>query len=379
MVGITAAGPAAPNAVPAGTPPMHKMFAGVVKGVISGDTVTLMRAGPSRGGPPPEVRVSLACVRSPLLGGRDGKDEPHAWGAREALRKRLIGQNVQFRVEYSVTGRVFASIYKDDENVALEHVLNGRAKVNVRHESQTCPELDQIMDAEKKAVNNRVGIHGPAPMAAEGRRMGEMPMSSDYVLSMCEEKNMRGIVEFIINGSALKILLRDVPNDSGATTDQMVTVCLSGIQCPGFRKGEGDDHKPMPFALNARYLTEVRLLHRDVLVRVEGVDRNNMLFATVTVPGLSTYIGEELLRSGFAKTVSWSIDLSPVAPALRAAERSARDRRAGVWKDYVAPKKGSEDVFSAKCIEGMFVCIRFRLFLTPVQISNFVAFLLLLP
>jgi hypothetical protein len=42
-------------------------------------------------------------------------------------------------------------------------------------------------------------------------------------------------------------------------------------------------------------------------------------------PDDPVYIGGELFRAGYAKTVGWSIALRAKAPALRAAERAVRD------------------------------------------------------
>lgn len=337
------------SAMPAGTPPAHKILSGVVKSVTSGDTLTLMRAGPARGGPPPEIRVSLACIRAPSVAGREGQDEAHAWHARETLRRSIIGRQINFRIEYAAANRVFASIYLDGKNVAVDAVKDGRAKVDVRGDYQSCPELDDLIAAENAASNARVGIHGSTPSPI--RRLKD-PSPSAEIVAAHRGSTLRGVVEHVLNGSAMKVLLYDVAI-GGVTSEQNVAVCLSGVQCPGFRReAEGEPAKPMPFALNAKYLTEIRLLHRDVHVRIEGLDRNGMIFGSITVPGAATtsYIGEDLLRSGFAKTASWSIDLSPVAPALRTAERSARDRRLGVWKDFVGPKS-TDEKFTGKVIE----------------------------
>ena len=91
---------------------------GTVKEVASGDTLVIM--GPSRGGPPPEKRLTLASLIAPRLvrvsaacasscrrcvllatpaaiymqARRDGStaDEPFAWQSREFLRQKSIGQ-----------------------------------------------------------------------------------------------------------------------------------------------------------------------------------------------------------------------------------------------------------------------------------------------
>ena len=46
-------------------------------------------------------------------GSLETKDEPYAWEAREFMRKRLIGKEVCFTVEYKTpgTGREYGAIY----------------------------------------------------------------------------------------------------------------------------------------------------------------------------------------------------------------------------------------------------------------------------
>ena len=219
------------------------------------------------------------------------------------------------------------------------------------------PEFDQLCAAEDKALTAKKGLHagGSAPKSRKLPNPSDTVLEGQEFVNACKGNLIKGIVDYIINGSAVKVLLTGVPHATADTLgDRLVTLCLSGVQCPGFRRPDGADPatppQPMPFAVNAKFLTELRLLHRDVNVTIDGVDRNGMLFATIEDPKASMHIGEELLKSGFAKTVSWSIDLSARAPALRAAERSARDRQMGVWKGFKPPTSNPE-LFTGKCVE----------------------------
>jgi hypothetical protein len=67
---------------------------GVVKEVLSGDSITIVGGSPPNGLPPPEKRLTLSSLVAPKLGKRDGttKDEPFAWQSREWLRNKLIGK-----------------------------------------------------------------------------------------------------------------------------------------------------------------------------------------------------------------------------------------------------------------------------------------------
>lgn len=219
------------------------------------------------------------------------------------------------------------------------------------------PQFDALLAAEEKAAAAKIGLHaavGPTVVRSLPAPGAPLLDGDDFVRA-CKGNIVKGVVEYVMNGSALKVILRQVPTVAeDVIGDRQVTLCLSGVQCPGFRRPEGSDPsvapKAMPYAGIAKFHTEIRLLNRDVNVSLEGVDRNGMLFATVEDPKAQMYVGEELLRSGFAKTVSWSIDLSTRAPSLRAAERTARDGQQGLWKGFKAIATNPE-LFTGKCVE----------------------------
>lgn len=337
---------------------------GIVKAVPSGDTIVVMKQAAPVHGPPPEMRLTLSSLKAPLLS-RDGtSDEPFAWASREYLRQKLIGRPVAFHIDYRVQAlsRVFATVTIPAEGVNVNDDVVAAGMARVRRPAPgasegVSPDLDSLIAAEDRAQADRVGLHaGGNPPDTRTLPGPESPvLEGESLVSLLRGMRVRGIVDYVANGSAIKVLLRDVPHSSlDDRGDRLLTLCLSGVQCPGFRRPEGADPstppKPMPFALNARFLTEIRLLHREVNISVEGLDRNGMMFATVIDPKAKLYIGEELLRAGYAKTVGWSLDLSSRAPALRAAERFGRDRQAGVWKGF-KPTPSSTELFTGKCVE----------------------------
>jgi staphylococcal nuclease domain-containing protein 1 len=59
-----------------------------------------------------------------------------------------------------------------------------------------------------------------------------------------------------------------------------------------------------PFALEAKHFVEVRLLNRNVALRVGGVDKFGNLYGVVEHSAGS--ISVELLKAGLAKMVDWS-------------------------------------------------------------------------
>ena len=84
--------------------------------VLSGDSIILR--GQPKGGPPPEKTIGLSNIVAPRLGRRatgnseETKDEPFAWEAREFLRKKLIGKQVNFVLEHKPpSGKEYGYVY----------------------------------------------------------------------------------------------------------------------------------------------------------------------------------------------------------------------------------------------------------------------------
>lgn len=75
--------------------PCHKC-AGKVAEVVSGDCVIVRDAASGV-----ERRINLSSVRAPRVGTRDRAHEPYAVEAKDFLRKKLIGRDVNVKMEYT--------------------------------------------------------------------------------------------------------------------------------------------------------------------------------------------------------------------------------------------------------------------------------------
>ena len=93
---------------------MAALHHGIIKSVVSGDTVVVMGADASKG-PPPEKLISLSNIAAPRLGNKSTADAPHAWDTREYLRKTVVGKRVTFQVEaQGAANRAFGVVYLED-------------------------------------------------------------------------------------------------------------------------------------------------------------------------------------------------------------------------------------------------------------------------
>uniref|UniRef100_A0A673BIQ7 Staphylococcal nuclease domain-containing protein n=1 Tax=Sphaeramia orbicularis TaxID=375764 RepID=A0A673BIQ7_9TELE len=259
--------------------------------------------GQPRGGPPPERQINLSNIRAGAMARRaaqgqpdtkDTPDEPWAFQAREFLRKKLIGKEVCFTVEIKIaSGREYGMVYlgKDTtgENIAESLVTEGLATVRREGIRGNNPEQARLCEHEDQAKASKKG------MWSEG--------SGTHTI--------RDIKYTIENPRNFVDSLHQKPINADGT------------------------ETPEPFAAEAKFFTESRLLQRDVQIILESCP-NQIILGTILHPNGN--ITELLLKEGFARCVDWSMAVyTQGAEKLRAAERSAKERKVRIWKDYVAP------------------------------------------
>ncbi|XP_058428123.1 staphylococcal nuclease domain-containing protein 1 isoform X2 [Marmota monax] len=306
--------------------------------VLSGCAIIVR--GQPRGGPPPERQINLSNIRAGNLARRaaatqpdakDTPDEPWAFPAREFLRKKLIGKEVCFTIENKTPqGREYGMIYlgKDTtgENIAESLVAEGLA---TRREGMRAnnPEQSRLSECEEQAKAAKKGMWSEGNGSHTIRDLKYTIENPRHFVDSHHQKPVNAIIEHVRDGSVVRALL--LPDY------YLVTVMLSGIKCPTFRRETDGSETPEPFAAEAKFFTESRLLQRDVQIILESCHNQNVL-GTILHPNGN--ITELLLKEGFARCVDWSIAVyTRGAEKLRAAERFAKERRLRIWRDYVAP------------------------------------------
>ncbi|XP_053990082.1 staphylococcal nuclease domain-containing protein 1 [Hylaeus volcanicus] len=310
-----------------------KPINGVVKQVISGDTIVIR--GQPMGGPPPEKTITLCNVTAPKLErwkGNDStdesKDEPYAWEAREFLRKKVIGQEVHFVTEKSInTNRTYGTVWlgkdKNGENVIETLVSEGLVTVK-KDTRNPSPEQTSLIELENAAKAAKKGKWSESPSSEHIRDVKWTVDDPRKLVEKFGKKPVKAIIEFVFDGSTVKaLLLPDFYN---------VVLMISGVRCPGWPNGRRENSVGDPYADEARYFVESRLLHRDVEVVLESVNNNNFIGSILHPKG---NIAEILLSEGFAKCQDWSISNSRSgAEKLYLAEKAAKEARLRLWKDY---------------------------------------------
>uniref|UniRef100_A0A8B9IG62 Staphylococcal nuclease and tudor domain containing 1 n=1 Tax=Anser cygnoides TaxID=8845 RepID=A0A8B9IG62_ANSCY len=305
---------------------------GLVPGVLSGCAIIVR--GQPRGGPPPERQINLSNIRAGSLARRaaagqpdakDTPDEPWGFPAREFLRKKLIGKEVCFTVEYKTPqGREYGMVYlgKDTsgENIAESLVAEGLAsrREGIRANN---PEQSRLAELEEQAKSAKKGMWSEGTGSHTIRDLKYTIENPRHFVDSMHQKPVNG--ELVAVGTWWWLGLR-------------LPACSAVLWlCPTFKREADAPEVPEPFAAEAKFFTESRLLQRDVQIVLESCHNQNIL-GTILHPNGN--ITELLLKEGFARCVDWSIAVyTRGADKLRAAERFAKERKLRIWRDYVAP------------------------------------------
>lgn len=256
-----------------GGPAVPTVQRGIVKMVLSGCAIIVR--GQPRGGPPPERQINLSNIRAGNLArraaatqpdGKDTPDEPWAFPAREFLRKKLIGKEVCFTIENKTPqGREYGMIYlgKDTngENIAESLVAEGLAS---RREGMRAnnPEQNRLSECEEQAKASKKGMWSEGNGSHTIRDLKYTIENPRHFVDSHHQKPVNAIIEHVRDGSVVRALL--LPDH------YLVTVMLSGIKCPTFRRETDGSETPEPFAAEAKFFTESRLLQRDVQIILES-------------------------------------------------------------------------------------------------------------
>ncbi|KAI4383006.1 hypothetical protein MLD38_008892 [Melastoma candidum] len=375
---------------------------GRVKAVPSGDCMVIMALSNSKSGVPPEKTITLSSLIAPKLARKGGVDEPFAWDSREYLRKLCIGKEVTFKVDYAVPsiGREFGSVFLGDKNVAFLVVSEGWAKVREygQQKGDASPFLTELIRLEEQAKQEGLGRWSKNPGAAEASIRNLPPsaignpsnLDAMGLLAANKGRPMQGIVEQVRDGSTLRVYL--LPEF------QFVQVFLAGVQAPsagrravtenvpeaeaaseeasGVASSEpqssltsaqrlavstatSNEVAPDPFGLEAKHFTEMRVLHRDVRIVLEGVDKFSNLIGSVYYSDMESAkeLALELVECGLAKYVEWSANMleEDAKRKLKTSELQAKKTRLRIWTNYVPPATNSKAIhdqnFTGKVVE----------------------------
>jgi staphylococcal nuclease domain-containing protein 1 len=181
-----------------------------VKSVMSGDTLILS----SIENPDRERTLSLAYCTSPHL--KKEGDEPFAFESRDALRKLVVGKNVQFLVLYQIpnTKREYGIVYMNDgrqlpEEMIKEGWLKLREDAGRKEDSdEALQQLDKLRLLEATARSEDKGLWAPSGGRIELQHdMG----NTQAFLDSYKGKTVDGLIERVLSGDRMLVRLMVTP------------------------------------------------------------------------------------------------------------------------------------------------------------------------
>ncbi|XVF08565.1 hypothetical protein REPUB_Repub07fG0014100 [Reevesia pubescens] len=350
-------------------------FTGKVVEVVSGDCIVVADDSLPYGSPLAERRVNLSSIRCPKMGNprRDEKPAAYAREAREFLRTRLIGRQVNVQMEYSrkltmadgataaaapADSRVmdFGSVFLlspvkgDDDasaaapsttgsqqpglNVAELVVGRGFGTV-IRHRDfeERSNYYDALLAAESRALSGKKGIHSAKdpPVTHTQDLTTASAKKALAFLHFLQGKTVPAVVEYVLSGHRFKLL---IPKETFS-----IAFSFSGVRCPG---------RDEPYSDEAIALMRRKIMQRDVEILVENVDRTGTFLGCLWES--RTNMAVPLLEAGLARLqTSFGGDRNPDAKLLEQAEQSAKRQKLKIWENYV---EGEEVSNGAATVEN---------------------------
>jgi len=269
--------------------------------------------------------------------------------------KKLIGKEVLFIREAVVSSTMDRGVLylgkdaQSGENITDSLVAAGL--VDVRQLNKPNEDSIRLTGLEEQAKSLGIGKWAAKDNNSGVRNLKYSIENPTNFVDSFRKKPIDAIIEYVRDGSTFRVLL--------LPSYQNVTIQLSGLKCPGFKRAESSDQPEVsePFAEEAKFFVETRLLQRDVTVVLEGVanQANGILLGTCLHPNGN--ISEFLLREGLAKCVDWSMGVVSGPEKYRQAEKQAKQAKLRIWKNYVATSAGGAGLdennkqLTGKCVE----------------------------
>ncbi|XP_077528876.1 staphylococcal nuclease domain-containing protein 1 [Haemaphysalis longicornis] len=273
-------------------------------------------------------------------------DIPFMYEAREFLRKKLIGKQVQVCIDYkqpasnSFPEKTCCTVTIGGINVAEALVGKGLATV-VRYrqdDDQRSQFYNDLLAAEMKAQKSARGLHSKKDASVHRvvDLAGDLAKSKQFLPFLQRAGKMEAVVEFVASGSRLRLY---VPRENC-----LATFLLAGISCPrASRQQAGQTVPGERCGEEALQFTRSLCLQREVEVEVEGMDKAGNFIGWLTVDGANLSIA--LVKEGLA-SVHFTAERSPHFRALQLAEEDAKRRKLRLWENYEEAQEEEEEAAS---------------------------------
>jgi staphylococcal nuclease domain-containing protein 1 len=339
-------------------------FTGKVVEIVNGDALQVKVGKVVR-------KIHLASIRPPRLeenkeegaprtrqkGFRPLYDIPFMYEAREFLRKKLIGHNVQVNVDYVQASRpavggepdypekTCCTVVIGGVNVAEALVSKGLATV-VRYAAdndQRSSKYDELLQAEDKAQKTLKGLHDKknVPKHKVNDMTGNLVKCKTFLPSLQRSGRLQGVVEFVASGSRFRVY---IPRETC-----ILTFLLGGINCarstrnmPSGEVVKGDTHGDECLA----HVKEM-VMQREVDIEVESMDKAGNFIGYMWVDNNNMSV--HLTQEGFA-SMHFTADKAQYGNMIKNAEDNAKKSLKRIWANYTGEEEVVKEEEEAKTL-----------------------------
>jgi len=323
-----------------------KLFTAKVVEILNGDgmnvkmndgtvrKIFLSSVRPPRPKPVDPADAKDAPKKDPKYRPRPLYDIPYMYEAREFLRKKLVDKKVNVTIDYiqpktdDFPEKTCCTVSISGINIA-EALIGRGLGTAVRYrqdDDQRSSAYYELLAAEERAKKKEVGMFSkkdpPTPRVSD--TSGDLAKAKQFLPFLQRAGRTQAIVEFVASGSRVRLY---IPKETC-----LITFLLSGIQCPrGSRMDPSRPGTPMagdPFGDAAALFTKEHVLHRDVEVMVESMDKGGNFIGWLFTDTMNLSVS--LVEEGLSK-VHFTAEKSNYYQILLTAESNAKKRKANLW------------------------------------------------
>lgn len=297
-------------------------------------------------------KIHFSSLRPPRLAQKEDEpppsrnrplyDVPYMFEAREFMRKKLIGKKVQVTVDYikpaqdGYPQKTCCTVTREGINIAEALISKGLATC-LRHrqdDDQRSSCYDDLLAAEARAVKNTKGVHSKkeAPIHRVADVSQDPAKAKQFFPFLQRAGKTVALVEFVASGGRAKLYL--------SKDTCLINFILAGISCPR-APNVRDESSGEPFGKEALFFTKDLIMHREVEVEVDAVDKGGNFIGWLSVEGKNLSV--MLVEEGLCKVLPQAERLT-FGKSLFDAEEKAREAKKNIWENYVEPTPSAEEV-----------------------------------
>ena len=280
--------------------------------------------------------VILSNVKVPRM--TNSETQPFAYEARELIRKRVLGKKVSVVLDYSRNERDYCTVsLENKDSIAVLLVDAGLANVTSYDDNEKSSAYQELTIAENRARGKGKNLWSKSKAApiyrvtdttlrsTEAEKKQSKQKAKQFFGALQRAGRVSGIVEYVFNGSRLKI---SIPSENC-----VISFGLEALRTP--TKSENEE-----LCKEVHEFVYDKLQHRDVELIVDSSDQAGNFFGSLFINSVN--FGVTLLEMGYARVNQSNVDYTNYAPEYKAAEEAAKQKGARIWANYTEAKEQTE-------------------------------------